>query len=123
MALNNSFRLIGTIITPFNKVKRGKYNVYEVEIEVQNGKSIQTIPLTFYAKTANPVTDYTRDLTGMQVAVGGYIQGNRYSLQDKVIHYIYMVVNELSIISKGFDDMNTGVSAQGILIPDDDLPF
>ncbi len=122
MALNNSFRLIGTITTPFNKVKRGKYTVYEVEIEIQNGKSIQTIPLTFYAKSANPITDYNRDLTGMQVAVEGYIQGNRYNSQEKIIHYIYMVVNELSIISKGID-MDTSVSAQGILISDDDLPF
>lgn len=120
--LNNSVRLIGTIVTPFKKTNRGRYSIYEAEIEVDAGpSSCQTIQLTFYPKGEYKIAEYNSDLTGKQVAIEGYIQGNKYVMDKKTIHYTYVVVRELTVISKGNDERN--ITAKGVSIQEDELPF
>lgn len=120
--VNNSVRLIGTIVSPFKKTNRGKYSIYETEIEVEAGpSSYQTILLTFYPKGEYKITEYNSDLSGKQVAIEGYIQGNKFVSESKTIHYMYVVVRELTIISKGNDEKN--ITTNGISISDDELPF
>lgn len=121
--LNNSVRLIGTMITPFTKTSRGKFSVYEAEIEVEAGStSNQTILLTFYPKSDYKITNYNADLTGKQVAIEGYIQGNKYVNATKTIHYMYVVVRELSVVSSGDDERDVIANGDSI-IDDEDLPF
>lgn len=126
MALNrlvNTVRLLGTIIKPFEKVARGKYTVFMTKIEVKsNDTSIQNIPLTFYAKQKNQIFNYSKDLTGKQVIIEGYVQGNEFTKKSdgKTIDYIYIVVRDISVLSDRDSDTAT---ANGIIVSEEDLPF
>lgn len=121
--LVNSVRLIGTIIQPFERTQRGKFSVYVSRIEIQSDDtSVQTIPLTFYIRPQNQICDYKVDLTGKQVVVDGYIQGNAYTNKDdgKVIDYVYTVVRAISVLS---EKETSRVAAKGSITPAADYEF
>ena len=120
--LTNTFRLLGTIVKPFEKVKRGTYTVFMTRIEVHTSDlSVQSIPLTFYAKQKQQIFDYSVDLTGKQVIVEGYIQGNEFIKKDgSKIDYVYMCVRDIAVLSNRDSESAT---ANGIIVSEDDLPF
>ena len=123
--LNNSFRLIGTIVSPFRELKRGQFTVLEAEIEVQTAKKQPFLmTLTFYKKSKNQICDFRKDLTTKQVVVEGYIQGNKFTTQDgKKINYMYLVVRAIAVLSDGFANNEETIQCDGVVINDDDLPF
>lgn len=125
--INNSFRLLGTIVSPFTKTKHGNYTVYEVEIEVEAGESsYQTILLTLYPDGVYLLANIDKDYIGIQVAISGFLQGNKYvSAEGKVIYYMYAVVREFTPISKGNDDdkKKKNLAARGIVVASDEIPF
>lgn len=121
--LVNTVRLIGTILKPFEKMARGKYTVFMTKIEVQSdGSSIQNIPLTFYTKQNKQIFDYKKDLTGKQVIIEGYVQGNEFTKKSdgKTIDYIYIIVRDIAVLSDRDSDV---ARANGIIINEEDLPF
>lgn len=123
--LINTVRLIGTIICPFTKVSRGKFTVYTTRIEVKGGTK-QNIPLTFYAKQNYQIFDYRKDLTGKQVIVDAYVQGNEFIKQDGTsVDYIYIVAREIVVLSDRDKGVNVeeDIYAKGVVINDDELPF
>lgn len=122
--INNSFKLIGTIIAPFKKVTRGQVIVYETQIETQSTKGVHIIPLTFYPNAQIQNVKYKNDYTGKQVIVDGYIQGNMFQdkAKKKVIYYVYIVVTGFLQIGKGINNTKP-VSNKGVEVLEDEFPI
>lgn len=122
MSVNNSFRLIGTVLNPFKKIKHGIKTVYFTTIEIQNGELVQCIPLLFYEKSnyeksTRNKTDYSRNLTGVQVVAEGYIQSKKSS--KNII--LFLIVNSFIIISKGINNLEE-IEVKGNIV-DEEIPF
>ncbi len=130
--LNNEFRLIGRIISDFEK-EGDSFPKYKMKIEVERktrGK-VSIYPLVVLEK--NHAIDVSVSLKGKRAIVSGYI--------DEYKGYLSLTVQDIIIIGDGVETTENQViapvtvsdseeedkQAQKILneleLPDDDLPF
>lgn len=68
--VNNEFRLIGTVLTPFEKVQNASVDVYTFSIEVDEGKT-GTKRFMVHVFADNKGIDFNGSLKGCIVAVSG----------------------------------------------------
>lgn len=134
--LNNEFRLIGTIVSDFEKTGSESYPKYKLMLEVEKktkGRTA-TYPLVVYEK--NTSVDINVSLKGKRVIATGYV--------DMYKDFMSLVLQEFEIIGGGAeaventekeivvnqaaanayvrDDYEEPAPAN-VDLPDDDLPF
>lgn len=122
----NRFQIIGTAITPFVYNIKGSIKSYVLHVETCKYNRVQNIPVTFFLKkTKDQIFDFSRDLSGKQVAITGYIQGTAYKAQDgRWIDYLYIVGRELCVISSPTKEEKAQTYVEdGIYLDETDLPI
>ena len=121
--LNNEFRLIGTVVSEYEKFGSENFPKYSLNIEVEKRKKGQTATYKVIVYEKNFAVDVTKSVIGKQVIVSGYIDAfrdtNQLIMQDMVI------VGEVAAVAPTKEVVETPVDNIAVELPDedDDLPF
>ena len=122
--LNNEFRLIGTIVSDWEKVGSDNFPKYEMKIEVERRKKDHTSVYTLVAYEKNYVIDVTKSLKGKTVIVTGYL--------DLFKDFIKLVMQDIVIVGSGKSKITVVTNEEPVkeepvvempIIENDDLPF
>lgn len=120
--LNNEFRLIGIVITDYEKIGTDDFPKYKITIEVEKRKKADPAHIDLIAYKANYALDITKSPKGKQVIANGYIDEYKgkyqFILQDMIIIGEKVVESE-----EPKTEIPPDTSIDDLDLPDDDLPF
>ena len=98
--IDNSFKLIGTVVSPIKTKQNGNYTFNYMEMEVEGGTTEKKTN-TIWVKLKDKILDRYEwktgvDLSGSVIAIEGYITGSNYNGNN----YLNIETTDLVILSK-----------------------
>lgn len=125
--LNNTFTLIGTAISKYEKVENSKYEKWTLSVEVERKNKVKVDVYKVVVLNWNKTIDVKNDLVGEVVIVNGYLDtfNDNVSL---IAQDIYIVGSDLNYKSKvenkiAPNEIDLEEEDEEDEIPDDELPF
>ena len=127
--LNNEFRLIGTVVSEFEKAGSENFPIYFLTIEVERKRKGMTSHFTMKVYEKNYTVDVTKSMLGKRIIANGYLDEYKGHL-DLVLQDM-IVIGE--IVAEKVNKTAEAVAAAPVaptldtdeieLPSDDDLPF